>query len=114
MRLFRAFDRVMKDVNDKIGFGIVIVKGATALPAFEPVAWRETTKTTLGTLRYLIRLLIVIEAPVVFFMALLIAVDADSEPLILLVFLFWLLASGAVGDGEVGFADPLRAIARNA
>ncbi len=93
LSLFRAFDRAMKDLNDRYGRGIVVVKGAQALPAFAPVAWRETSKTTLGSFRYLLRLLIVVEAPIVLFTSLIIAVDADTEPITFMVSVFWILAA---------------------
>src|SRR5205085_1815195 len=43
--------------------GIVLVKDGDPLPGAEPVAWRETTKKSLGTFRFLFRVLVVLELP---------------------------------------------------
>ena len=46
--------------------GIVLVKDGDPLSGDEPVAWRETTKKSLGTFRYLFRVLVVLELPLLF------------------------------------------------
>jgi len=62
--LFQRLDRFFNDANEVTG-GIVLVKDGDPLPALEPVAWRETTKKSLGTFRYLFRVLVVLEAPLI-------------------------------------------------
>jgi len=62
--LFRWFDKAFNFLNNKFGRGVVIVKESTSLPNMQGIAWRETTKTPLGTFRYLIRVFIVLEFPV--------------------------------------------------
>ncbi len=59
----------------------------------EPVAWRETTKTTLGAFRHLVRLLLVIETPVVVICILLVAAEGHIEPIGVLMILLWILST---------------------
>src|SRR5262249_52007623 len=60
--IFLRLDRFFNDANSVTG-GIVLVKDGDPLPGREPVAWRETTKKSLGTFRYLFRVLVVLELP---------------------------------------------------
>ncbi len=60
--LFQKLDAFFNDAN-KVTGGIVLVKDGDPLPGVEPVAWRETTKRSLGTFRYLFRVLVVLELP---------------------------------------------------
>jgi ABC-type transport system involved in multi-copper enzyme maturation permease subunit len=60
--LFHALDRFFNDANAITG-GVILVKDGDPLPADEPVAWRETTKKSLGTFRYLFRVLVALELP---------------------------------------------------
>ena len=65
MRLFKKLDGLFHRANqNRFTKGIVLIKEHQSLPRYEPIAWRETTKTTLGSIRYLIRILLVIEFPV--------------------------------------------------
>lgn len=63
-RAFARLDTAFRDLNNRYANGIEIVKTRNALPEYDPVAWRETTKTTLGSFRYLVRILLLIEVPV--------------------------------------------------
>ena len=45
---------------------MVLVRDYDSLPLFDPVAWRERAKKSLGKARYLFRILIVLEGPVLF------------------------------------------------
>lgn len=65
-RAFRAIDTKFRDLNDRYAKGIEIVKTHGNLPESDPVAWRETTKTSLGSFRYLVRLLLLVETPILF------------------------------------------------
>ena len=60
--LFHKLDAFFNHANALTG-GIVLVKDGDPLPDAEPVAWRETTKRSLGTFRYLFRVLVVLELP---------------------------------------------------
>jgi ABC-type transport system involved in multi-copper enzyme maturation permease subunit len=44
----------------------VLIKDRDSMPLFDPVAWRERTRKSLGKARYLIRILILLEGPVLF------------------------------------------------
>ncbi|MBA3313719.1 MAG: ABC transporter permease [Planctomycetota bacterium] len=63
-RSFARLDQSFRELNTKYAKGIEIVKTGGALPDDAPVAWRETTKTTLGSFRYLVRVLLLVEVPV--------------------------------------------------
>ncbi len=60
--LFQKLDAFFNNANTVTG-GIVLVSDGEPLPGLEPVAWRETTKKSLGTFRYLFRVLVVLELP---------------------------------------------------
>ncbi|HXY36560.1 MAG TPA: ABC transporter permease [Planctomycetaceae bacterium] len=61
--LFRLIDRFFEALNLRAG-GVVLWRDRPGLPAGEPIRWRETRKRSFGTLRYLIRILLVMELPV--------------------------------------------------
>ncbi|MCA9080987.1 MAG: ABC transporter permease subunit [Planctomycetaceae bacterium] len=63
LKLFQGLDRFWNEMNDVTG-GVVLVDDNQRYPAFDPVAWRETAKKSLGTFRYLFRVLVVIETPI--------------------------------------------------
>ena len=71
MRLFKSLDAFfMKANQNRWTKGIVLIHESVTLPMFDPIRWRETTKRSLGTTRYLIRMLLAIEVPVAFGMLL--------------------------------------------
>jgi ABC-type transport system involved in multi-copper enzyme maturation permease subunit len=81
--------------------GTASASNPTLLPADEPIAWRELTKRTLGRARYLVRILIFTEVPLVIFCAILVAAEFVSESqytfvprmlVTLTMFIFWALA----------------------
>lgn len=92
LRLFRLLDRIFWSANQKMG-GVVLAGGDVSLPGSNPVAWRETSKKPLGTMRYLIRVLVAMEFPVAFVCAISV-VDSGTptEPLSLLLFVVWVIA----------------------
>lgn len=64
-RLFKNLDGIFwKLNNNRITRGVVLVGEGTSLPEERPVAWRETTKKSLGRFRYLVRIFICLEIPV--------------------------------------------------
>lgn len=70
LEIFRWLDGVFTRWNRVTG-GVVLVQDGDPLPNLQPVAWRETTKKSLGTFRYLFRVLLVLELPLVLIIALL-------------------------------------------
>ncbi len=62
--IFQRLDKFFNEANEVTG-GIVLVKDGDPLPGLEPVAWRETTKKSLGTFRYLFRILVMLEVPLI-------------------------------------------------
>lgn len=70
MTAFKALDRLFWGMNDRFTRGVVLVKDSVGLPEEEPIAWRETSKKSLGTVRYLFRVFVVLEFPVVFVLSL--------------------------------------------
>ena len=63
--LLRLIDRCFHALNKNcVTRGIVVLEDATTEPYFSPIAWRETHKRSLGQTRYLIRVLMALELPV--------------------------------------------------
>jgi ABC-type transport system involved in multi-copper enzyme maturation permease subunit len=62
---FRGLDNLYTRMNVIVG-NVVLVREKALLPADKPIAWRETAKKSLGTVRYLVRVLVAIELPTVF------------------------------------------------
>jgi ABC-type transport system involved in multi-copper enzyme maturation permease subunit len=70
LKLFRVLDRFFVKLNEGTTRGIEIVKDSNAMPEFDPIAWRERTRKSLGKARYLFRILTVLEVPTIFICAL--------------------------------------------
>ncbi|MFM8218160.1 MAG: ABC transporter permease, partial [Planctomycetaceae bacterium] len=66
--IFQMLDRTFNRWNTVTG-GAVLVKDGDPLPASRPVAWRETAKKSLGTFRYLFRVLLILQAPLIVLLA---------------------------------------------
>ncbi len=95
LRVFKRVDTFFTKLNDNTTGGIVLIKDYDSLPLFDPVAWRERSKKSLGKARYLFRVLIVLEGPVLF-MCLATAtfsMAADFDGLRVLLFLMWAIAA---------------------
>ncbi len=60
---FRKIDAIFHRMNRVTG-GIVLVKDGSPFPDSDPISWRETAKRSLGTFRYLFRVLVLIELPI--------------------------------------------------
>lgn len=65
LKIFRVVDNFFQRLNDRAG-GVMIIPDRISLPGLDPVAWREREKKTLGKARYLVRVLMVFEFPVMF------------------------------------------------
>jgi ABC-type transport system involved in multi-copper enzyme maturation permease subunit len=66
---FRRLDVMFNHLNVLAG-NIVLTRPNLTLPGDAPIAWRETAKKSLGTVRYLVRVLVAIELPTVIFLQL--------------------------------------------
>jgi len=66
LRIFKRVDLFFVNLNQQTTGGVVLVRDYNSLPVFDPVAWRERAKKSLGKARYLFRVLIVLEGPVLF------------------------------------------------
>ncbi|MFK7821596.1 MAG: ABC transporter permease [Planctomycetaceae bacterium] len=66
LALFKQLDRFFVWSNQLTG-GITLVSDVGSLPGDDPIAWREVTKKSLGTARYLFRVFLVLELPTAFF-----------------------------------------------
>lgn len=101
LALFRSLDRLFRRMNDnRFTRGIVLIPEKSALPVCDPVAWRETTKRSLGRPQYLLRIFLAIEVPLCF-MLLLIAImgggESGIEGATTMLFLLWVLSVLIVG-----------------
>ena len=96
MGLFRSLDRLFVRMNqNSVTKGIVLIRETTALPDDAPVAWRETTKKSMGTVRYLFRIFVATEIPVVVGCILTIGYSYDASRLggiSVMLFLLWFIA----------------------
>jgi ABC-type transport system involved in multi-copper enzyme maturation permease subunit len=69
LSFFRSLDRLYNRMNVVVG-NVVLTRETATLPDDRPIAWRETAKKSLGTVRYLVRVLVSIELPTVFLLVL--------------------------------------------
>ncbi|MBI3862043.1 MAG: hypothetical protein HY290_09120 [Planctomycetia bacterium] len=93
--LFRRLDGAFARWNEnRWTKGIVLIADVGSLPIDQPIAWRETTKRSLGRARYLIRLFLVLEVPLLAFCLLLViaGLHQGREIVAYVVFLLWGIA----------------------
>lgn len=64
LQLQRQLDRFAQDANRLVD-GIELMRPRSNGPRFNPVRWRETDRRSLGRLRYLVRLLVLVELPLI-------------------------------------------------
>ena len=93
LRVFKRVDTFFTKLNDNTTGGIVLVADYDSLPIFDPVAWRERSKKSLGKARYLFRVLIVLEGPVLFICLATATMSADFDGLRWLLFLMWAITA---------------------
>jgi ABC-type transport system involved in multi-copper enzyme maturation permease subunit len=95
LRVFKRVDTFFTKLNDNTTGGVVLIKDYDSLPAFDPVAWRERSKKSLGKARYLFRVLIVLEGPVLFIClaTATFSMTADFDGLRVLLFLMWAITA---------------------
>lgn len=96
LKFFKGLDTLFTKLNEnRVTRGIVLVNELTRLPQDEPVAWRETTKKSLGTVRYLVRVLLVLEFPIVLVCLLIVIIGhrrMQLEEVSVMLFFLWLIA----------------------
>lgn len=95
LRVFKRVDAFFTKLNDNTTGGIVLIKDYDSLPMFDPVAWRERSRKSLGKARYLFRVLIVLEGPVLFIClaTATFSMTSDFDGLRVLLFLMWAIAA---------------------
>ncbi len=65
LQILKSVDGTFQKLNNnRVTRGIVVLKEASGDPGFSPIAWRETQKRSLGQTRYLVRILLALEVPV--------------------------------------------------
>jgi ABC-type transport system involved in multi-copper enzyme maturation permease subunit len=62
LSFFRWLDDLYNRINVVTG-NVVLTPATASLPDAAPIAWRETAKKSLGTVRYLVRVFVAIELP---------------------------------------------------
>ncbi len=62
-RFLQLLDRGFGWVNDRLALGITLGR-AGGLPGDSPIAWRESRRGNLGRIHYLVRILLVLELPI--------------------------------------------------
>ncbi|MCA9048991.1 MAG: hypothetical protein KDA89_09710 [Planctomycetaceae bacterium] len=94
LKIFRVVDQFFVDLNDHTTGGIVLIEDRNELPEFDPVAWRERNKKSLGKARYLFRILVFLEGPTLFICLMAATVSARNQfgGLYMLQGLVWTLA----------------------
>ncbi|MEZ6049098.1 MAG: hypothetical protein R3C11_26690 [Planctomycetaceae bacterium] len=88
---FIKLDRLFNSWNSEVAGGIVLIKDRADLPTVDPIAWKETRKSAIGTARYLIRILVVLELPTLF-LALFLMMEGVRNKMIFFPFILFLLA----------------------
>jgi len=92
---FHKLDRWLSRLNEsRWTKGVVLIKDKANFPDADPVAWRETTKRSLGRARYLIRIGLAAEASLITLLILLVIFTGGTPgvALLFLVFGMWALA----------------------
>jgi ABC-type transport system involved in multi-copper enzyme maturation permease subunit len=99
LEFFRALDQFFEGLNVVTG-GVVLVRDKDFLPGKAPIQWRETRKKSLGTFRYLFRVLVVLEFPILFCIQWMRGSSgsslADYDGLTTLLYLLWIAAAALV------------------
>jgi ABC-type transport system involved in multi-copper enzyme maturation permease subunit len=96
--IFQRLDKFFNEANTVTG-GIVLVRDGDPLPGVEPVGWRETTKKSLGTFRYLFRVLVGLELPLILVCASLQTFSAggpDVRVVSRMLYILWCLAAAMI------------------
>ena len=93
MEFLRWLDRAWERLNTKYARGVIVSQEKQSLPGDQPVTWRESSRKSLGSFRYLLRVFLVIEVPTLFILV--IAgpqLDSEVKPTNGLLWTVWILA----------------------
>ena len=98
LAFFRSLDGFFHRLNqNRVTKGIEIYKESTTLPEFDPIAWRETRKKSLGTVRYLVRIFVALEGPILAVCLIIAIVEGGRggaiDELSLVMCLLWILTA---------------------
>jgi ABC-type transport system involved in multi-copper enzyme maturation permease subunit len=109
LEVFTALDRMFMDMNHVTG-GIMLTRDVQLLPKTKPVAWREMSKKSLGTTRYLFRVLVVLELPLLCVFQLLNGPGASTSPnsVTVLLYLLWGISVALVAVHAAGLVSSER------
>jgi hypothetical protein len=100
LKLFRHLDTAFQRLNNnRVTKGIVLIRESVRLPGDDPIAWRETHKKSLGTVRYLIRFFVATEMPVLLLCCAVAVIPTTtytsgaSDAVSALLFVVWILSA---------------------
>jgi ABC-type transport system involved in multi-copper enzyme maturation permease subunit len=105
LKMFRSLDTLFHRLNqNRLTRGIVLTREHVQLPLFDPIRWRETKKRSLGTTRYLIRLLLVLEIPVLFGMLIPFYGNSNSynAPAFVAAWIVWVISALVIAIHSTG------------
>jgi hypothetical protein len=96
LAVWKRIDGIM-DWANQYAWGVTLVHDRHSLPDDRPVAWREVNKKSLGKIRYLFRVLVLTEVPVLlltlFFLMDGVSSRGESDAFTVLAFAIWILAA---------------------
>lgn len=117
LKLFRSLDAFFHRANhNRLTRGIVLIRESVALPLYHPISWRETSKRSLGTTRYLIRFLLLLEVPVLIMIlwpASEGAIRSGIAPAYVAGWILWLVATLVLAIQSTGLIGTERHISRS-
>lgn len=97
LKLFQSLDTYFYRINqNRFTRGVVLIKESVTLPYLDPIKWRETAKRSLGTTRYLIRILIAIEFPVLVMVLFPVSdqdINSPTAPAFVAAWIVWIVAT---------------------
>ncbi len=105
LKMFRSLDTLFHRLNqNRLTRGIVLTREHVQLPLYDPIRWRETKKRSLGTTRYLVRLLLVLEIPVLFGMLIPFYGDYNSNyaPAFVAAWIVWVISALVIAIHATG------------
>jgi ABC-type transport system involved in multi-copper enzyme maturation permease subunit len=96
LKIFRRIDGWMKRSNHIVG-NVMLIRERENLPGDQPIYWRETARRALGKVNYLVRMLVVVQIPVVFLCGFLGSVGYGGQCEELSVVAAFLVAMATIG-----------------
>jgi ABC-type transport system involved in multi-copper enzyme maturation permease subunit len=97
LKAFKLLDTFFHKANqNRFTQGIVLTHEHVELPLYDPIRWREIKKRSIGTTRYLVRFLILLEIPVVIAMRLSMfghQSGRDIAPVYVAAWALWIVAA---------------------